>query len=355
MKQSSYFLPVVLFLAILALLAGLWAGLLRLGWALPSFDGLAMEHGPLMISGFLGTLIALERAVAIRQKWMFAVPVITGAGWISLLIFKPLGVILFVLGSLGTLAILGYMVRREPKIHTITMALGVLAWVIGNLLWLAGLAIYQMVFWWQAYLILTIGGERLELGRIFRISPQRIRLFVGMVAALLAGAALAIFDLTWGARLSGLAMLALSGWFLINDLAARNIRRSKGLPRFIAFCLYTGFIWLGIGGAFQLFLGPLIAGPYYDAGLHAVLVGFIISMIFGHAPIIFPAIVGTQVAYSPIFYIQPALLHLSLLMRIAGDLAQEPALRQWGGLLNEVAILVFLGMTVFTLIKGSRK
>jgi hypothetical protein len=353
-KLQKRYIPLVV-LALLALIFALWAGLLRLGWNFPNISGLALAHGPLMISGFLGTLIALERAVAIRQKWMFAVPVICGLGWISLLIFKPLGAVLILLGSLGTLAILGFMVRREPKIHTITMAAGVLAWVIGNGLWLAGLPIYQVVFWWQAFLILTIGGERLELGRMLRISPVRIRLFVLFSAGLLAGAVLAAFELTWGARLSGLAMLALSSWFLRNDLAARNIRRSRQLPRYIAVCLYTGFIWLGVGGVFQLLLGPLIAGPYYDAGLHAVLVGFIISMIFGHAPIIFPAIIGRPVSYSRIFYLQLALLHLSLLLRIAGDVINEPALRQLGGLLNEVAILIFLGVTLFFLARGGRK
>jgi hypothetical protein len=52
-------------LTALALLAGLWAGLLRLGWQLPPLLlQLPAQHGPLMVSGFLGTLISLERAVA---------------------------------------------------------------------------------------------------------------------------------------------------------------------------------------------------------------------------------------------------------------------------------------------------
>src|SRR5512145_463457 len=117
--QKRY-LPLVA-LALLALLFALWAGLLRLGWSLPALSGLSLAHGPLMVSGFLGTLIALERAVAIRQKWMFAVPLVTGLGWISLLVYAPLGALLLALGSLGTLAILGVMVLREPKIHTVTM------------------------------------------------------------------------------------------------------------------------------------------------------------------------------------------------------------------------------------------
>src|SRR5512134_1969811 len=107
-------------LAILALLFALWAGLLRLGWALPSFPNLSVAHGPLMISGFLGVLIPLERAVAIRQKWMFAVPVIAGLGWLSLLLVPWIGGVLLTLASLGALLILGVMVRREPHLHTIT-------------------------------------------------------------------------------------------------------------------------------------------------------------------------------------------------------------------------------------------
>ena len=56
----------LLALSILALLAGLWAGLLRLGWSLPPIQpGLYVAHGPLMVCGFLGTLISIERAVAL--------------------------------------------------------------------------------------------------------------------------------------------------------------------------------------------------------------------------------------------------------------------------------------------------
>jgi len=57
--QKRYF-PFVI-LSLLALLAALWAGLVRLGWTLPVFPSLVMVHGPLMVCGFLGTLIPLER------------------------------------------------------------------------------------------------------------------------------------------------------------------------------------------------------------------------------------------------------------------------------------------------------
>lgn len=332
----------------------MWAGLLRLGWILPSVPNLALAHGPLMVCGFLGVLIPLERAVAIRQKWMFAVPILFGIGWVSLFFAPSLGGILFTLGSLGTLAILGVMVKREPHIHTITMAFGALAWVIGNVLWMSGFPIFQIIFWWMAFLILTIGGERLELNRVLRPARGQNLSFGIFAAALLMGAILSIFNLNWGARLSGLAMLALSLWFLKNDLATRNIRHLNPLTRYIAICLFSGFIWLGIGGVIHLYFGALYAGPLYDAAVHAVFVGFVISMIFGHAPIIFPAILGVPVTFYRAFYGHLILLHLSLILRITGDLTNLVDVRKWGGLLNEVAILLFLGMTIYSIVKGQK-
>ncbi len=54
--------------ALAALLAGLWAGLVRIGWPRPRlYAPLPAAHGPLMVCGFLGTLICLERAVALNR------------------------------------------------------------------------------------------------------------------------------------------------------------------------------------------------------------------------------------------------------------------------------------------------
>jgi hypothetical protein len=353
MTIQTRFVPFIA-LAILALLLALWAGLIRIGWALPAFPDLSIAHGPLMVSGFLGVLIPLERAVAIRQKWMFAVPAIAGLGWIALLFAPFLGGILLTLASIGTLMILGVMVRREPHLHTITMFFGTGAWVVGNFLWVLGFPIFQIVYLWMVFLVLTIGGERLELSRVLRPAPGQLRIFSLIAAALLAGAALSILNLNWGARLSGLSMLMLALWFLKNDLATRNIRHANPLTRYIASCLFAGFLWLGLGGMLLLYFGALYAGPYYDAALHAVFVGFVISMIFGHAPIIFPAILGVPITYQRAFYGHLILLHVSLLIRLLGDLTTQLDIRRWGGFLNEIAIMLFLGMTVYSIV-GSRK
>jgi hypothetical protein len=354
MEVQKRYLPFVAF-SLLALLAALWAGLLRLGWAIPAFPGLVVAHGPLMVCGFLGTLIPLERAVAIRKKWMFAAPILTAAGWVSLLSFPGLaGALLFTLGSLVTLVILAYMLVREPKIFTLVMAGGGLAWVAGNILWMMGVPLFQMVFWWMAFLVLTIAGERIELSRTLRLTPMKVFTFGLFVALILIGTIAAVFNLDFGTRLNGAGYLALGLWFLGNDIAPRNLRHPSVLTRYIAICLFIGFLWLIVGGGLMLVIGAQYAGPYYDAILHIVFVGFVMSMIFGHAPIIFPAIVQVQVIFSPAFYIHLALLHLSLLVRVIGDMTSLGTLRSWGGLLNEVAILLFLGMTGHAIWKGAR-
>ncbi|MGO1833299.1 MAG: hypothetical protein ACTH0C_01380, partial [Actinomycetaceae bacterium] len=68
-----------------ALIAGIAGGLAILG-VLPTPGHLADRHGWLMTLGFLGTLIALERAVALRRWWAFAAPAAMGAGAILLLV-----------------------------------------------------------------------------------------------------------------------------------------------------------------------------------------------------------------------------------------------------------------------------
>ena len=136
------------------------------------------------------------------------------------------------------------------------------------------------------------------------------------------------------------------------DLARRNVRLS-GLTRFIAVCLFGGYVWLAAGGLLWLVYGGVMAGPIYDAVLHAVFLGFVFAMIFGHAPLIFPSVLGRPMAYLPVFYGPLIVLHLSLLVRTAGDLFNVVPLRQWGGLLNGVALLLFLGLTALGLARGA--
>lgn len=350
-------------LSMFALLAALWGGLARLGWRLPLLRPyLLLAHGPLMVSGFLGTLIGVERAVALAahqrapepvspgvslvRNWVYAGPLLTGLGALALIIGLPNlpGRLLMTLGSLGLVAVFAVIVGREPVLYTATMALGALAWPAGNGLWLMGWPIYRVVAWWAGFLVLTIAGERLELSRVLRLTQWSQRAFLATTGLFLAGLLVSVVAFDTGVRLAGVGMLAMALWLLRYDIARRTVRQA-GLTRFIAVCLLSGYVWLGVSGLLSLLFGGVMAGPLYDAALHTLFLGFVFGMIFGHAPVIFPAVLGRPITFHPIFYAHLALLHLSLALRIVGDLGSWLPGRQWGGLLNVVALLLFLANT----------
>lgn len=333
------------------LTAALYGGLQRLGWALPSVPaGTASVHGPLMIAGFFGALIGVERAVALvagsrdrRARLAFGVPLLCAVGAL-LLVLDPgsgAGRLVLTAGSLGLVTVYAVVIWRQPTLFTVTMGLGAYALLIGNALWTGGRPVYSIVHWWIAFLVLTIVGERLELARLVRPTPGRTQTFLAAAGLYMAGVALTYLNLDAGTRLAGVGMFALAVWLARFDIARWTVRQ-RSLTRFIAVCLLAGYAWLGVGGLLALVAGAHGAAFTYDAILHSVLLGFVFSMIFGHAPIIIPAVARLAVPYHPRFYVHLALLHTSLALRISGDLANSASARRWGGLWNEVALLVFI-------------
>jgi hypothetical protein len=338
----------LLALGMVALLTGLAAGLERLGWQLSVQASLALLHGPLMIAGFFGTLISLERAVALDRRWAYAVPALSGLGAVLTLAGSQLaGPLLLTLGSLGLVGIFGVALRIQWASFLLVMAAGAVTLVVGSLAWLLGQPVPEVVPWWMAFLVLTIAGERLELSRMLLHGARVERWFLGIVGLYGLGLLSGFIRPSLAWHLTGAMLVLLAFWLLRYDVARHTVRQS-GLTRFIACCLLLGYGWLVVGGLLMLYHGQLVAGPGYDAALHAVFVGFVFSMVFGHAPIIFPSVLGVPVAYRPFFYVHLMLLHVSLLVRIIGDLAGLFAWRRWGGLLNAGAILLFLLVTFIT-------
>lgn len=348
---------IILLTVLVALLGGLGSGLARLGVHVnsQSLDWIHI-HGPLMICGFLGTLICLERAVALasRYRWSMLVPVINTLGTVVLLLVpdEMLPRSLLTAGSLGLLLLFGLMLWLHPSLDVAIMAAGALCWLFGNTLWLSGHPIYQVVHLWTAFLILTIVGERLELSRVRRLTRRSERLLMLAVTAYLIGVLITVFNLDWGVPLLGLGAILMAVWLLHYDIARRTIRQS-GLPRYIAACLLLGYAWLGFGGLAAVWKGAIFAGPDYELVLHTFLLGFVFSMIFGHAPIILPALTGLQLRFTPLFYVHLVLLHITLAYRMYGSLAGDLIVRQRGGLLNAIAILMFLAVTALTVFRSN--
>jgi hypothetical protein len=332
------------------LVAGIWGGLLRLPLNLPLPTDNAnwiTYHGPLMVCGFLGTVIGLERAVGLHHPWTYAAPLLSALGAISLLLgaIGAIPIVLITAGSAVFCAVALRVVQLQRAVFTSVMAIGALAWLTGNALWLSGASFSRIVPWWIAFLALTIVGERLDLSRFQRPSRSAPPLLWVALGIFLAGVVTSWMWEDTGLRWTGLGLLGLAAWLGTFDLARKTVRQT-GLTRFMAVCLLTGYLWMAVSGGLWLATGSMTSGTRYDATLHAFFVGFVFSMIFGHAPVIFPAVLNLRPAYRPAFYVHVVLLHVGLVIRLAGDLAENLPARQWGGALNATAVGLFLVNTI---------
>ena len=346
----------LLFLGMLSLLAALWGGTQRLGWDLPVLTGsLALNHGPLMIGAFLGTVIGLERAVALDRLWGYLAPALTGLGGLVLISGKAPSTALVLMLS-GSLVLAGvnlvFIARRFAWFHLV-MVMGAIALVAGNLFLATIGSVSAAVWWWMGFLLLTITGERMELGRLLLLSKPQQRMILLFVFAAVGGLVLIPLEPDSGMRMLGFGMVAIALWLGMFDVARRTVRQT-GLTRFIAVNLLLGYAWLAFSGALLVLFGADLGGLRYDAVLHAFFLGYVFSMIFGHAPVIFPAVLGRGMLYRPVFYLHVVLLHVFLAIRVGGDLTVQLLPRQWGGAINTLTLLVFLGNTVLSMLAYSR-
>jgi len=338
----------LLALAAACLVAAILGGLARLGVDI-AVPGPAALHALLMIAGFLGTVISLERAVALGSPPALAAPFAAGSGTLLYLLgttgagpaFLLAGQALLIAAPLLLFGASVVIVRRQARLDTALLALASLAWLAGNVLFLRGAAADTAAAWWFAFLVLTIAAERLEMTRLMKRRAVATPLFIACVALLLAGAILLALGAAAGAATYGAGLVALAAWLATFDIARRTVR-TEALARYAAVALLCGYAWLAAAGiAWMLAAGrPLLR----DLSMHAIGLGFVFSMIFAHGPVIVPAIARVRVRFTPLFYAPLALLHASLLLRVA--FAGEPAARLWGGALNAAAIALFAATLV---------
>lgn len=341
----------------IALLAGLDAALMLLDLPAPvRIDRLPEVHGMLMVLGFVGTLIAVERAVALRRLLGFLAPALLGLGALVLVSPAPLtiGRGLLVAGAAALVGLYVPLWRRQRDDAVLVQALGAVLALGAAVLWLGGAAVPALAPWLVGFVVLTIAGERLELARIAMAASAGSTLVL-LASGLLTGVVAALLWPRAGTALLGAALLALTGWLAAHDVARRTIH-TTGLTRYMAGCMLAGYCWLGVAGAIWLLGGPALDGVRYDAVLHAVFLGFTLSMIMAHAPVILPAVLRRPLPYHPVLVAPALLLHASLALRLwVGDALGSHGAWVTGGVLNIVAVLSFLAVAVGLTVRGSRR
>jgi hypothetical protein len=319
-------------------------GLLRAGLgALASADAFlvpraAVSHAALLISGFFGTVIGIERAVALGTRSAYLAPFLAALGAVLLLAgFERAGAASGVLAAVAFTLVNAALVRKQPAAHTAMLLVSAVAWLAGNTAFALRL---DAIAWGFAFLVLTIAAERLEMTRLARRRRGSRAAFFGATVLLLAGAAASTVDARAGGTLYGVALVLVAAWLGAFDIARRTVA-APGLPRYMAVCLLSGYAWLAIGGVAWIAMAH--GAALRDLAFHAIGLGFVTTMVMAHAPVILPAVARIRVRFDGTFYLPLVLLHVSLLVRAAAA-GEANALRLLGAQLNALALAVFVAV-----------
>ncbi len=342
-------LPIGLVAAV-ALVFALWTGLFQLGVAgAPPVP----VHGPLMVLGFLGTVIAVERAVGLGQVRAWAAPILSAMGTV-LVMFGQFRTGMAVLTVAGAALVAVYLVAMRIAgyvDHLLVGAMGAVSWVVAAAAMFGQTATSKVVPSLAVFLVLTIIGERIELSRMApNRSQTRSWIAVGAAAVLLVSSAVSMWWGVHGLHIAGASMVLLAVISASGDIARQTIRM-KGLTAFMAAAILAGYVWLVISGLLWATERALPGTAYYDAALHTLFIGFVMSMIFAHSAVILPSVAGIQLPYHPTWWIGLAALHLTLLLRVLGGVLEDQLIKEIGGTGNVVSIGLFVALAVSSSIR----
>ena len=338
--------------AIGGFIIGIWMGLVRLGWML-GFPPSVGAHGPLLVLAVLGTLIGAERAVALGKQWVWVGPVASGLAGAAIIAGAPVSVSAFLLIVAGgvLVSVFASVYRTHPATHIVVMGVGASAFVASAIVLSLGIATPLVVPMLAAFLVITITGERLELAHLGVERAGTIWFVVSIVLAGV-GVTVAAAGLPTGTRIAGVAFLSLALWLGRYDIARRTVRL-KGQTRYMAVSLLVGYVWLGIAGLLWMLLGLEPGAQGYDTAVHAVFLGFVMSMIFGHAIIVVPVFTNLSFPYHWVMWLPLVFLHSTLVARAYGDYSLSFEIKQWGGMLNAAALALFAIIALTTVLRAN--
>jgi hypothetical protein len=327
-----------LILAASSLIVGLIAGLARIGWNALAFPAIT-HHGSIMVGGFLGTLIILEKIIPMKKQWLYLFPVLSGLSVLAFILNEPqISFLLLIVAGTGlSVVFLLYLIRERSMIYVL-MLLGSICWTIGNVL-VAEREFYPMaVSWWMAFTLFIISAERIELMKFLPVTKNQKYIFTSILLVYII-ACLQPFHGP-GNMVGGAAMIAAALWLLRFDLVGITLFKT-GLTRFVAVSLLCGYISLLFTGVFLIsFTDQAFA---YDITVHTFFIGFVFSMIFAHGPIILPGVIGISIKpYHPLLYCWLFILHASWIVRTFAGALIDLEWRRFSGVLSAIAIPAYL-------------
>ncbi|MBZ0317943.1 MAG: cytochrome c, partial [Anaerolineae bacterium] len=340
--------------AVAALMVGLWGGMLLMGFNISRLQSDLVEaHGLLMVSGFLGLIWSLDRACwfsrLIERRWLryfpYLAPIFIALGTLSVISDVPNGAVFMGMGSLFFVAAYGYMLVRRyvREITDWMMAGGAVALFLGNVGWQLNEPLAELVPYWMAFLLLTL-IPHVNWQVAYAKAPTLSKdWFVVVFPTLACGAFLGSFNADYGLRLFAIGEILLAAWlFRYEAYEHRQFYRQR-LVGIGDLRILSSYVWLAVSALLILWPGDATSGLRYDAALHALFLGFTMSLMFAYTPALFVRILNIRDERIMIgFGGHWLLLNVALALYIMGDLLSNATLRRWGGGLNALMFMLYI-------------
>ncbi len=363
---------VILLFAGIAAIAGTVAALSRSN--LPTIINrapLADAHGAIMVFGFLGTAISMERSVAFRAgsaskpKWGFIAPILSALGVFvfmgEMLRIVPMPAVwqlypatLWALSMLMLSAVYIGIWFRQHSMSVIIQVMGSFVGFCGAALWARGINASILAPWWMVFLTLTIVGERLELSHATVLDGHVEPTLLSATIAIVLSLPIQLMMPSIGFVCFGLSMGVLLVTMLINDTARRTWNKPR-LTGFMGTCMLVGYVWAILASLVWVFAPNGGTDYWADFSIHALAIGFVLSMVAAHVCVIVPAIVRRPMPYHWVIWIPWGILQLGLLLRFIGTVQTVTLLWQVGDAINVAGVLCLMICIVGLTIYGSRK
>lgn len=319
-----------------------------MGWT-DTFQQSYLHHGGIMVGGFLSTLIAIEKIIPLKKKWLLVIPALSSSTVILFYLgHVDIAIPMLIASSAGLAVVYGIYLRQSVDVPMVLMLISALCLLTGNIVLLSK-NLYPLAFpWWMGFLLFTIVSERLDLTKFLPVNKNQKRLLLYCLGFFVLGI-LTPFHGS-GSYISGAALVMTGTWLLRFDVIRINLRKT-GLTKFTGVALLSGYCFLMFSGVLMISLPSSVAFGY-DAVVHTFFLGFVFTMIFAHGPVILPGVLGLMVKpYHVFLYIPLILLIASVLIRVMADLNLIPLSMQLvSGYLTAIAILLYF----ITLILSTR-
>jgi hypothetical protein len=308
------------------LILGLFTGFSRFGLI---YFPLSFHHGVLMLNGFAGGVITVERLLSKpNDRWILIGLILLISGLTLYLMGFEFGLLLVA----ANIAILflkeTYVLIEKQSQNGVYQLVGLLSWFIGNLKFYQNGFYPAAVPFFIVFILMLIVGTRL-----CKMGKEDV---IGLVLSF------AIFFSFWlGFHGYGQAIYGVGLALLGIRLAYLEIK--NGSKHLLA--LVVAYCWLLITGISSLFSDHILYS--YDLVLHALFLGFFFSMIFINAPDALLKKLGLESLKTyPNFWV--LFLAFGLIIRlIVGDLFQVQVARNVGGFLNLLTIILYAVSLLF--------